>query len=192
MNPVLFDFPTEFYTERLFIRMPLPGDGKLMAEAVNSSIEEFKPWLPFAQEKQTVEEAEAHIRKSHAEFLQRTNLQLLVFLKDTDELIASSGLHRINWDIPKFEIGYWLDSRFSGKGYMTEAVEGIAAFAFKELHAKRLEIRCDARNKKSRAVAERVGFNLEGILENSAMAVDGSEIRDTCVYAKVIKNKSGI
>lgn len=101
-------------------------------------------------------------------------------------------MHRINWDIPKFEIGYWLDSRFSGKGYMTEAVEGIAAFAFKELHAKRLEIRCDARNKKSRAVAERVGFNLEGILENSAMTVDGSEIRDTCVYAKVIKNKLGI
>jgi len=187
MNPLLLDFPTEFYTDRLFIRMPLPGDGKVVAQAINESIEELKPWMPFAQDKQTVEEAEINIRKSHAQFLQREDLRLLIFFKETGEFIGSSGLHRMNWDVPKFEIGYWIDSRFSRKGYMTEAVEGIINFALKELGARRLEIRCDSNNVKSRAIPEKLGFKLEGILENDDVAANGLDLRDTCIYAKVLK-----
>ncbi|MEH7327001.1 GNAT family N-acetyltransferase [Priestia megaterium] len=190
MNPLLLDFPKEFYTERLFIRLPLPGDGKVVSQAINESIEELKPWMPFAKNKQTVEEAEISIRKSHTEFLQREDLRLLIFLKETGEFVGSSGLHRMNWNVPKFEIGYWINSRFSKKGYMTEAVEGIMNFALKELGAKRLEIRCDSSNIKSRAIPERLRFRLEGILENDGVSADGLDLRDTCIYAKVLKTSS--
>lgn len=150
MNPLLFDFPSEFYTERLCIRMPKPGDGKVVYDAIQASMQELKPWMVFAQKEQTEEEVEVSIRKSHIQFLQREDLRLLVFSKETGEFIASAGLHRINWDIPQFEIGYWIDSRFSGQGYMVEAAKGITDFAFSELKANRIEIRCDALNKKSR------------------------------------------
>ncbi|MGG0418735.1 GNAT family N-acetyltransferase [Priestia aryabhattai] len=190
MNPLLLDFPTKFYTERLFIRLPLPGDGKVVSQAINESIEELKSWMPFAQNKQTVEEAEISIRKSHTEFLQREDLRLLIFLKETGDFVGSSGLHRINWNVPKFEIGYWINSRFSKKGYMTEAVEGIMDFALKELGAKRLEIKCDSSNIKSRAIPERLGFRLEGILENDDVSANGLDLRDTCIYAKVLKTSS--
>lgn len=186
MNPLLLDFPTEFYTERLFIRMPLPGDGKVVAQAINESIEELKPWMPFAQENQNEETVEINIRKSYAEFLQREDLRFHIFLKDTGEFIGSSGLHRINWSIPKFEIGYWINSRFSKKGYMKEAVEGIVKFSLEELRAKRLEIRCDPKNLRSRAIPEKLGFKLEGILENDKLTADGLGLRDTCIYAKVL------
>ena len=43
MNPLLFDFPSEFYTDRLFIRMPKPGDGKVVYDAIQASIQELKP-----------------------------------------------------------------------------------------------------------------------------------------------------
>ncbi|MCM3737045.1 GNAT family N-acetyltransferase [Bacillus cytotoxicus] len=183
MNPLLLNFPSEFYTERLLIRMPKPGDGKEVYKAINESIEELKPWMPFSQKEQTEQEVEANIRESHVKFLAREDLRLLIFLKETGEFIASSGLHRINWDIPKFEIGYWIDSRYSGKGYMTEAVTGIVNFAFQELQANRIEIRCDSKNVKSRAIPERLGFKLEGILENNSKSVDGTDLRDTCIYA---------
>jgi RimJ/RimL family protein N-acetyltransferase len=183
-TPILRDFPSEFTTDRLLIRMPLPGDGAEVHEAIMQSLPELKPWMIFAQRDQTLEDVEANIRESHAEFLQRKDLRLLVFLKETGEFIASSGLHRIDWSIPKFEIGYWIDSRFSGKGYITEAVEGIGRFAFEQLQAKRVEIRCDSNNVKSRAVAERAGYTLEGILKNSERDVNGN-LRDTCVFAKV-------
>lgn len=185
-NPILKEFPSEFTTDRLLIRMPMPGDGPAVYDAVAASLEELKPWLPFANHEQTLEGVEANIRESHAKFLKREDLRLLVFLKETGEFIASSGLHRINWDVPKFEIGYWIDTRQSGKGYITEAVEGITRFAFEELAANRVEIRCDPNNVKSRAVAERLNYTLEGILQNDDRGVDGS-LRDTCIFAKVKK-----
>ncbi|HDR3890622.1 TPA: GNAT family N-acetyltransferase [Bacillus cereus] len=183
MNPLLFDFPSEFYTERLLIRMPKPGDGKVVYEAIQASKKELRPWMVFAQKEQTEEEVEESIRKSHIQFLQREDLRLLVFSKETGEFIASAGLHRINWDIPQFEIGYWIDSRWSGKGYMVEAAKGITEFAFTELKANRVEIRCDSLNKKSRAIPEKLGFKLEGILESASVAVDENGLRDMCVFA---------
>ncbi len=53
MNPLLFDFPSEFYTERLLIRMPKPGDGKAVYDAIQASMKELKPWMVFAQKEQT-------------------------------------------------------------------------------------------------------------------------------------------
>jgi RimJ/RimL family protein N-acetyltransferase len=186
MNPLLIEFPNEFSTERLVIRMPKPGDGEAVYEAINASIKELKPWMPFAHNEQSVQDVELNIREAYINFLKREDLRLLVFLKETGELVASSGLHRINWTVRKFEIGYWIDSRFSGKGYMTEAVKGISDFAFRELKARRVEIRCDVKNQKSRAIPERLGFSLEGILKNDDWSVDKSELRDTCIYAKIM------
>jgi RimJ/RimL family protein N-acetyltransferase len=186
MNPLLIDFPEEFSTERLVIRMPKPGDGQAVFDAINASIEELKPWMPFAQNEQSAQDVELNIREAYIKFLKREDLRLLVFLKETGELVASTGLHRIDWSLPKFEIGYWIDSRFSGKGYMTEAVNRITDFAFHELKARRVEIRCDVKNKKSRAIPERLGYSLEGILKNDDWSVDKSGLRDTCIYAKTM------
>ncbi|WP_010678015.1 GNAT family N-acetyltransferase [Bacillus timonensis] len=186
MNPMLIEFPEEFTTERLVIRMPKPGDGKVVYDAITASIIELKPWLPFAQKEQSEQDVEMNIRESHISFLKREDLRLLVFLKETGQFIASSGLHRIDWAVPKFEIGYWIDSRFSGKGYMTEAVKGIADFAFHELNAKRVEIRCDEKNSKSRAIPERLGFALEGVLKNDDLSPETNELRNTCIYAKIV------
>ncbi|HLQ71380.1 MAG TPA: GNAT family N-acetyltransferase [Bacillota bacterium] len=185
MNPILFDFPNEFSSERLYIRLPKPGDAKVVYPAQMASMDKLKTWMEFAQKGQSEEELEVNIRNAHYQFMKRENMRLHVFLKETGEFVGCSGLHEINWEIPKFEIGYWIDSRMSGKGYMTEAVERIAEFAFIELGAKRVEIRCDAKNISSRAIPERLNFELEGILKNEGMSPDGKEPRDTCVYAKV-------
>jgi len=48
----------------------------------------------------------------------------------------------------------------------------------------RLEIRSDARNAASRRVAEKCGFELEGILRRARRNATG-ELADACVYAKV-------
>jgi RimJ/RimL family protein N-acetyltransferase len=185
MNPIMIDFPNEFYTERLMIRMPKPGDGKVVSEAVNASIEELKPWMKWAQNEQTEYDSEIGIREAHVKFLRRENLRFLVFLKESGQFIATSSLHNIDWDVRKFEIGYWIDTRYSGKGYMTEAVQGIGNFAFSQLHARRLEIRCDTKNIKSKLIPERLQFELEGIIKNEDVSVDGSELRDTYIFAKI-------
>ncbi|MFZ3588549.1 GNAT family N-acetyltransferase [Bacillus sp. DJP31] len=185
MNPILLDFPNEFTTERLLIRSPLPGDGKAVHEAIMVSRAELKKWLPFAVNDQSINQVEENIRESHVKFLKREDLRMLIFHKETGEFIGSTGLHRIDWDVPRFEIGYWLDTRHGGKGYMIEAAVGLTSFAFNELKARRVEIRVDTRNVKSRAIPEKLGFELEGIIRNDGLAVDGSGLRDTCIYGKI-------
>jgi RimJ/RimL family protein N-acetyltransferase len=185
MNPSLIEFPEEFTTERLLIRKPFPGDGKYVYKAIQASLNELKPWMPWAHTNQTEQDVEANIRDSIAKFITREDLRLHLFDKETGEFIGSSGLHRINWEVPKFEIGYWIDTGFSGRGYITESTEEIIRFAFTELNAKRVEIRCDPRNIKSRAIPEKLGFTLEGILKNDGISVDTKELRDTCVFAKI-------
>ncbi|WP_462409654.1 GNAT family N-acetyltransferase [Neobacillus sp. Marseille-QA0830] len=184
MKPILIEFPEEIYTERLLIRKPMPGDGKAVYQAMQASMNELKPWMPWAHRNQTEEDVEANMRDAHVKFLAREDLRLHLYDKGTGEFIGSSGLHRINWDIPKFEIGYWIDTRHSGRGYITEAVEAITNFAFQELKARRVEIRCDTNNSKSRVIPERLGFTLEGILKKDGRSADGTELRDTCVFAK--------
>src|SRR5699024_2333861 len=105
-NPILGDFPHEFFTERLCIRVPLPGDGEAVFQAIQASKNELVKWLPFAQNDQTLEEVEINIREAHINFLSRKDLRLLIFHRETGKYIGSSGLHKINWEIPKFEIGY--------------------------------------------------------------------------------------
>lgn len=165
---MLRTFPDSFETERLLIRAPRPGDGTELYAAVGESLAELKPWMPWASEPRSPSAAEQNVIQAHADFLLRRDLRLHLYLRsDPATMVGGSGLHRIDWDVPRFEIGYWIRTRFSGHGYITEAVRGIAAFAFRELNAERLEIWCDVRNERSAAVARRVGFRHEATLRHN-------------------------
>jgi RimJ/RimL family protein N-acetyltransferase len=184
IDPILYSIPESFESKRLLIRAPLWDDGVMVNEAIIESIEELQPWMPWARNIPKMEETEINIRRSRLHFLDRTDLRLLLILKETGQLIGSSGLHRIDWQSRKFEIGYWVRTSYGNQGYITEAVEAITNYAVQELHANRIEIRCDGRNSRSARVAERQGFTLEGILRNDMCDVDGS-LRNTMVFSKV-------
>ena len=184
MNPILRDFPDHFETERLLIRAPRPGDGQMLYEAVTESIEQLKPWMPWAHKQVTPEAEEAIVRRMHADFLKREDLPLFLLRRGTGTFVGGSGLHRFSWEVPRFEIGYWVRTSESGRGYITEAVAGITNFAFEHLSAERVEIHMDDRNDKSWRVAERCKFKLEGTLRRHARA-DNGNLRDTRVYAMI-------
>lgn len=187
MKPILRDFPHSFETERLTIRCPMPGDGAELNAAVLESWENLRQWMPWAGgEKPTIEESEANVRAAYAKFLTREDLRLSLFLKGTDTLVGSSGLHRIKWEVPSFEIGYWVRTQFEGQGYISEAVAGITEFAIQQLGARRIEIRCDALNHRSAAIPRRLGYELEGVLKNEDRHHLTGDLRETMIFAKII------
>jgi RimJ/RimL family protein N-acetyltransferase len=177
-------FPDHFETDRLLIRAPQPNDGRAVNDAVRESIDELRPWMPWAQVVPSVGETETYVREAALRFRNHEDLPLLLFRTSDGLFVGGSGMHRIDWDVPRFEIGYWVRTSLSGQGYITEAVLGITAFAFEQLEAIRLEIRCDARNQRSAAVAERAGFTLEARLRKESRALDGS-LRDTLIFARL-------
>ena len=184
MNPILLDVPLQLETDRLILRAPLQaGDGIVVYQAIRDSINELKQWLSLFQAIPTVEETEILLRNSHIDFLKRESFRYLIFHKDTNEFIGTASLHGINWKISKCEIGYWINSQFSGNGYMTEAVRALINLSFQQLKFRRIGIRCESTNFKSRSIPEKLGFELEGTLKNDDLSADGSKLTDTCIYS---------
>lgn len=177
----MITIPTRFETERLIIRAPQPGDSVSTHASVEESFPELHEWMPWARQRQTLAETETYARESALRYRNREELAMLLFRKSDGVHVGNSGLHSIAWDVPRMEIGYWIRTSLSGQGYMTEAVTGICAFAFSILGVLRLEIRCDARNRRSAAVAERVGFTLESRMRWQSRDPQGG-LRDTLVY----------
>ncbi|MFD2169757.1 GNAT family N-acetyltransferase [Tumebacillus lipolyticus] len=176
--------PEKFETKRLLIRAPKDQDAQMLYEAICESFDDLKRWMTWAQQKPILAETQANIRKARQQFYDREDLKLHLFDKETGQLVGCSGLHRIDWQVRKFEIGYWVRSSFAGRGLITEAVAGITDFAVRKLAANRIEIRTNPENARSIRVAERSGFTLEGTLRRDSFDVTG-ELRDTLVFAKV-------
>jgi ribosomal-protein-serine acetyltransferase len=186
MNPILIDVPLQIETDRLILRAPLQaGDGNVVNQAIKDSINELKQWLFLYQAIPTVEETEIILRNAHIDFLKRESFRYLIFHKGTNDFIGTASLHRINWKISKSEIGYWINSQFSGNGYMTEAVSELTNLGFQQLKFRRIEIRCESTNFKSRSIPEKLGFELEGTLRNDDLSADGSKLTDTCIYSMI-------
>ena len=87
--------------------------------------------------------------------------------------LGACGLRPLDWGLRQFEIGYWLRASAQGRGCMTEAVRLVSGLALSVLGASRIQIRAAAANARSRAVALRAGYRLEGTLRRGGPAVGG-------------------
>ena len=191
LSPILRDFPDVIETERLTLRSAMPGDGPAFNAAMVATWDTLQRYLPWARDVPTVAKSEEKVRELRAGFIARTNLPMLMILRATGALIGSTGLHRMDWSVPRFEVGYWLGKAYEGHGYVSEAVRALTALAFRDLAAARVELHCDAENEKSRRVAERCGFVLEGCLRNHSRGPTG-ELRDTVVYTLVPSDEAAL
>lgn len=187
MNPILIDLPMPILTPRLCIKPREVGEGLIVNQAIRSSLDHLKPWMPFAQKAPTADESEEHCRRSLAKFILREDMTLSIYSNDLKTFIGSTGLHRANWDIPSFHMGYWVRPEFEGQGFVSEATNALTRYAFQVLRARRVEIRCDLENSRSLAVMKRLGFVQEGVLRNDDIQESGS-LRSTIVTARYDTN----
>ncbi|MFK7800764.1 MAG: GNAT family N-acetyltransferase [Anaerolineae bacterium] len=185
-DPILIDFPDHIETERLIIRSPQPGDGTAVHQSACDSQDFLKPWMVWAVELPDEQGYEKWARQNQIDFIARKNMAMIVILKADGKVIGGSGFHNLDWKTPSFEIGYWLNPNYTGKGYMTEVVNALSDFAFDTLKAMRVEIRCADTNKASAAVAERAGYTLDTIFKNHRRHHISNDLLDTRVYSKTI------
>jgi RimJ/RimL family protein N-acetyltransferase len=171
---------------RLHLRCPQIDDAHALHAAVAESIADLRRYIgtvPWVAQEPSLQNSEAYCRQARENFPAGSDMPFLLFTRDSSALVGCVGLHRPDWSVPKFEIGYWCRSGCTGRGYIAEAVDAVVAMAEAELDAARIELITDAQNEKSRAVAGRCGFVLEGVLRNERRGSDGT-LRDTCVYAR--------
>ena len=83
---------------------------------------------------------------------------------ERDRIVGSIGFPEVNRDQRSCEIGYWLGRSAQGRGTVTLAVRALIDHAFGAWKLHRVVIQAGVGNARSRAVAERLGFTLEGVL----------------------------
>src|SRR3954470_13131669 len=128
IDPLLIDVPERLETERLILRCLQPGDGAVVNAGVCSSLDALRPFMPWAQTAPPLEESELMCRRSQAKFRLREDIVYAMFLREAGgegDYIGGCGLHRIDWTVRRFEIGYWRRTGYERKGYVTEAVHAL-------------------------------------------------------------------
>lgn len=146
-----------------------------LTDANRAYLEEFLPWVDDIG---SYKDACAYIREGLQQFAANDGFQAGIW-KD-DALIGCINYHSIDWNNRKTELGYWIDESHSGQGIMTRCVEALLIYAFEVYMLNRVVIRAAVTNTRSRAIAERLGFTLEGILR-ADIRVNGEYV-DHAVY----------
>jgi RimJ/RimL family protein N-acetyltransferase len=182
--PTLIDLPSELRGSRVLLRPYRGDDAEEVFAAIDESRDHLRPWVTWVDNNRTVDEVRDFCIRSQASWLLRTELALGVFDAVSGRYLGGTGLHNLDWELRAFEIGYWLRVTAIGHGYATESTRLLVDFAQSFLRARRVTLRCDARNEASRRVAERAAFVLEGRLRNVTIRPDGV-VSDDLVYGIV-------
>jgi RimJ/RimL family protein N-acetyltransferase len=159
--------------KNLHIRAYEQTDAPQLFAAIQASMPELSKWMDWAQSPPTLEKVHETIAMFEEQIASGKEHPLAIFLQD-GTFVGSSGYRVINKAVPSFEIGYWLDTRYTGKGIMTEAVVAQTEFLFEDLKAQRVDIQCHADNTPSMKVALNAGFKMEATLRNHRRHVDGT------------------
>lgn len=179
-------------TPRLLIRPPKSGDATALNAAILDSWDLLHQFMDWAKEKPSLNESKTIVKEAIRNWkLKKADepwLPLFIFDKQTGAFIGAAGYHHYNWDVPCLESGYWICSRFSGNGFMTEAINALTQYAFKQLKVKKITITCDIDNVRSRKIPERLNFVLEDILKANRLKPVSGEVSDTMVFAKYSLN----
>lgn len=160
------------------LRPYVESDAEEIFATVKANYDHLHPFLLWVVPEYSIEGAREFIKQSQKDSSENKRQGFGIFYQE--KLIGSIGFNKFDWNCKTTEIGYWLAKDFSGQGIITKACQVLINYAFNELEMNRIEIRCATENVRSRAIPERLGFKLEGVLRQALCR--HSQIYDDTIY----------
>lgn len=161
---------------RVLLRLPQMGDYDAWYTLRHSSRDFLRPFEPRWTDADLGRRVFAtRVRRAREEAEEGTDYSFFIFLKGgpRETLVGGITLSNIRRRAAQFaNLGYWMGQDFAGKGYMTEAVRLVVAYAFDSLLLHRVHAAFLPHNMASRRVLEKNGFKEEGYAENY-LQIDG-------------------
>jgi len=164
----------------LVLRRVAPEDAGVIAAAVGTSLDHLRPWMPWA----TPEAADLRtqlVRVAEADELWETGTGFIYVMIARDsgpgagppgragirgdadgEFVGTIGMHRRAAD-GAVEIGYWIASAKTRRGYATAAARALTPVALELSGSRRVEIHCDEANTASAAIPRKLGYRLDRV-----------------------------
>jgi len=166
--------------DREVLLRPLDSaDAAALFRLIDADRERLGRWLPWVDETRTEIDTVRFIADAADERRRRRSLVLGIAVEGM--LCGTLGLHYVDWFDRSAEIGYWIGADREGRGYVTRAVRCMLDVAFGSAGLHRVVIRCAVENVRSRRVAERLGFRVEGLLREAQWV--GGRFLDQHLYA---------
>ncbi|WP_289142562.1 GNAT family N-acetyltransferase [uncultured Brevibacillus sp.] len=149
---------------RVYLRFFRVEDAEALLELMNRNRKLFEKVVPTRKESfYSLEHQQSMIELWMKEREEDKGYSFGIFLNENDELIGEISLFDVvRGPMLKCILGYCLDEKQNGKGYMTEALHLIMKFAFKEANFHRIEAGVMPHNVGSIRVLEKAGFKKEG------------------------------
>lgn len=156
--------PVQLSDGVVVLRPPTVDDGDEVVAAIQASLPELSPWMPWA----TVD----YDLAAHHEWVtgsrQRGDRPLLI-CEPGGAIVGATGINALDVLNRRANLGYWVRTASTGRGYATRSARLVARWAVVELGFHRLDIVMAVGNHASRAVAERVGAHHEGVLRSALL-----------------------
>lgn len=153
-------------TERLMVRLPQAADVPEIVTYYRDNRDHLQPFSPtfapdFLDEAMWHEQVRTRIRENAA----GESFRAFLFARSApDRIVGNLNLTQVHRGaLQSCVLGYNLAGNEQGKGYMTEAVNAVVAFAFERWRLHRVTANHMPRNAKSAAVLRRCGFEVEGL-----------------------------
>jgi ribosomal-protein-serine acetyltransferase len=137
-------------------------DASALFALVETNRERLRRWLPWPDANRCRLDSRAYILRVRAQARAGSAQSFGLWWKD--QLVGIAGFVWIDVANSSAGIGYWLAREAEGHGLMTAAVSTLLRHGFRTLQLNRIEIRAGVRNRRSRAIPERLGFRHEGTL----------------------------
>jgi ribosomal-protein-alanine N-acetyltransferase len=155
--------PLRLETERLILRNWAATDVPDLIEGLNDL--DVAKWLAFVPHPYTRQDAERwiqHCEKNAGSGPDPTGYELAIELESEGKVIGGVSLNQVSRFHGTAGGGIWLNSRYQGYGYGSEAFGEKIRFAFEDLGLRRLENGFFKGNAASQAMQQRFGYGLEG------------------------------
>lgn len=170
---------------RLVLLEPQHADA--LFRTVDENRAHLRPWLAWVDDTRSPDDTRAFIRHTQQQFGENRGFQTAIVAGG--EVAGMIGHVGIRWDRRATSLGYWLAEEHQGRGIITRACRAYVEHAFGELGLNRVEIRAATGNARSRAVPERLGFQLEGVLRDAEWLYD--HFVDHAVYGLLAREWRG-
>lgn len=144
----------------------VPSDAPGFVEAVRESTSTLAPWMPWAHEQYSMDEALSWIGMCQQGWEGRGSFEFGIFDAAAGTFVGGCGLNQFNQMHGHCNLGYWVRQSFQRRGAATAAIGALSDFAFTELPLGRIEIAVAVGNAASLDAARKAGAVEESVARN--------------------------
>ncbi|WP_109437410.1 MULTISPECIES: GNAT family N-acetyltransferase [Aquimarina] len=170
---------------KYIVKMLSVNDNNAFFQLINTNRERLEDFFAgTVLRTKTIADTINYCEEIEQKINEKSYFPYLILEKESNVIVGFIDVKNIDWNIPKAELGAFIDSKHEGKGIITTTMASLIDDIVNEHHFKKLLCRISSRNTRSIRVALNSGFELEGTIRCDYKTTKG-EIVDLNYYGKI-------